>query len=134
MPTIANELVVVIVVVVVVVVVIQFQRTKCLFYKVAYKPSKLCLPVKLGSLQVNLDSFLKVKSSLVVVVVVVGQVVKGGKFDNFLLAGCFTALKYFIMIGLYIEVIAIIYGACTFVPPAGTWPGETNPPPAPAVA
>jgi hypothetical protein len=43
-------------------------------------------------------------------------------------------LKYIIMIFLYIGVICIIYGACTFVPPAGTWPGETIPPPAPAVA
>merc|ERR1719440_1935314 len=43
-------------------------------------------------------------------------------------------VKYFIMIGLYIGVIVIIYGACTFVPPAGTWPGDTIPPPAPAVA
>merc|ERR1719440_1210795 len=43
-------------------------------------------------------------------------------------------VKYFIMIGLYIGVIMIIYGACTFVPPAGTWPGDTIPPPAPAVA
>merc|ERR1719313_3143051 len=55
-------------------------------------------------------------------------------FDNFILAACFTVLKYLIMIGLYIGVICIIYGACTFVPPAGTWPGETIPPPAPAVA
>jgi septal ring factor EnvC (AmiA/AmiB activator) len=55
-------------------------------------------------------------------------------FENFILAGCFTVLKYFIMIGLYIGVICIIYGACTFVPPAGTWPGDKIPPPAPAVA
>ena len=55
-------------------------------------------------------------------------------FDNFILAGCMTALKYLIMIGLYVGVVCIIYGAYTFKPPAGTWPGETIPPPAPAVA
>merc|ERR1719252_491058 len=55
-------------------------------------------------------------------------------FDNFILAGCLTALKYLIMIGLYVGVVCIIYGAYTFQPPAGTWPGETIPPPAPAVA
>merc|ERR1719321_1726633 len=52
----------------------------------------------------------------------------------FILAGCMTALKYLIMIGLYVGVVCIIYGAYTFKPPAGTWPGETIPPPAPAVA
>merc|ERR1719252_544226 len=55
-------------------------------------------------------------------------------FDNFILAGCMTALKYIIMIFLYVGVVCIIYGACTFTPPAGMWPGETIPPPAPAVA
>merc|ERR1719463_261779 len=45
-----------------------------------------------------------------------------------------TALKYLIMIGLYVGVVCIIYGADTFKPPAGMWPGETIPPPAPAVA
>merc|ERR1719420_279650 len=55
-------------------------------------------------------------------------------FDNFILAGCLTVLKYLIMIGLYVGVVCIIYGACTFKPPAGMWPGETIPPPAPAVA
>merc|ERR1719240_1866814 len=38
------------------------------------------------------------------------------------------------MIGLYVGVVCIIYGAYTFKPPAGMWPGETIPPPAPAVA
>merc|ERR1719335_1080875 len=55
-------------------------------------------------------------------------------FDNFILAGCMTALKYLIMIGLYVGVVCIIYGAYTFKPPAGMWPGDTIPPPAPAVA
>ena len=34
------------------------------------------------------------------------------------------------MIGLYIGVICIIYGACTFVHLVGTWPGDKIPPPA----
>merc|ERR1719352_121453 len=55
-------------------------------------------------------------------------------FENFIVAGCMTVLKYLIMIGLYVGVVCIIYGACTFKPPAGMWPGETIPPPAPAVA
>merc|ERR1740127_110160 len=38
-------------------------------------------------------------------------------FDNFILAGCFTVLKYLIMIGLYVGAVAIIYGAYTYVPP-----------------
>jgi len=55
-------------------------------------------------------------------------------FDNFILATCFTVLKYFIMIGLYVGVICIIYGTVTFQPPQGTWPGNKVPPVAPAVA
>ena len=55
-------------------------------------------------------------------------------FDHFILAACFTALKYFVMIGLYVQIICFIYGAVTFVPPAGTWPGETFPPHAEVVA
>merc|ERR1719265_1855383 len=38
-------------------------------------------------------------------------------FDNFILAGCFTALKFLIMIGLYVGAVAIVYGAYTYVPP-----------------
>ena len=37
-------------------------------------------------------------------------------FDNFILAACSTALKYFVMIGLYVGMICIVYGAVTFVP------------------
>merc|ERR1719252_168921 len=40
-------------------------------------------------------------------------------FENFILAGCMTALKYVIMIFLYVGVVCIIYGAYTFKPPAG---------------
>jgi len=54
-------------------------------------------------------------------------------FDNFILAGCFTVLKFLIMIGLYVGVICIIYGTCTYVPPKGIWPGEKIPPVSPAV-
>jgi len=55
-------------------------------------------------------------------------------FANFILAVCFTVVKYFIMIGLYIGVVCIIYGACTYVPAAGIWPGDKIPPASPAVA
>merc|ERR1719313_338836 len=55
-------------------------------------------------------------------------------FSNWILAGCFTVLKYLIMIGLYVGVICIIYGTCTYVPPKGIWPGEKIPPVSPAVA
>ena len=37
-------------------------------------------------------------------------------FDNQILAICFTALKYFTMIGLYVGAIAAIYGIITFDP------------------
>ena len=46
-------------------------------------------------------------------------------FDHFIRAACFTVFKYVIMIGLYVGVICIIYGTCTFQPPAGTWPGDS---------
>jgi len=55
-------------------------------------------------------------------------------FDNFILAACFTVLKFLIMIGLYVGVICIIYGTCTYKPPTGIWPGEKIPPVSPAVA
>ena len=32
-------------------------------------------------------------------------------FVNFILPACFTALKYFVMIGLYVAMICFIYGA-----------------------
>jgi hypothetical protein len=38
-------------------------------------------------------------------------------FDNFVLAGCFTALKFLIMLGLYAGAVAIIYGAYNYEPP-----------------
>merc|ERR1719379_2641428 len=38
------------------------------------------------------------------------------------------------MIGLYVGAICIIYGTYTYVPPAGSWPGDTIPPVSPAVA
>merc|ERR1719326_2179704 len=37
------------------------------------------------------------------------------------------------MIGLYVGAICIIYGTYTYVPPAGSWPGDTIPPVSPAV-
>jgi len=56
-------------------------------------------------------------------------------FDNFILAGCFTALKFLIMIGLYVGAVAIVYGAYSYVPPSELRVHEGDVPPvAPAVA
>merc|ERR1719169_92562 len=38
------------------------------------------------------------------------------------------------MIGLYVGAVCVIYGTYTYVPPAGSWPGDTIPPVSPAVA
>merc|ERR1719478_42317 len=54
-------------------------------------------------------------------------------FENKFAALGFTILKYLIMIGLYVGAICIIYGTYTYVPPAGSWPGDTIPPVSPAV-
>merc|ERR1719482_1282947 len=54
-------------------------------------------------------------------------------FKNTIAAVCFTVLKYLIMICLYVGAICIIYGTYTYVPPAGSWPGDTIPPVSPAV-
>jgi len=65
-----------------------------------------------------------------------GDIAKDSKpFDNFILAGCFTALKFLIMIGLYAGAVAIIYGAYTYEPPQDirVHKGEL-PPVMPAVA
>jgi hypothetical protein len=54
-------------------------------------------------------------------------------FKNTILAGCFTALKFLIMAGLYGGVLAVCYGIVTYVPPAGVWPEGKTFPVAPAV-
>merc|ERR550514_2641235 len=54
-------------------------------------------------------------------------------FKNVCAAVGFTILKYLIMICLYIGAICIIYGTYTYVPPKGSWPGDTIPPVSPAV-
>merc|ERR1719316_447487 len=54
-------------------------------------------------------------------------------FSNKFAAIGFTVLKYLIMIGLYVGAICIIHGTYTYVPPAGSWPGDTIPPVSPAV-
>merc|ERR1719316_1527357 len=54
-------------------------------------------------------------------------------FSNKFAALGFTILKYLIMIGLYVGAVCIIYGTYTYVPPAGSWPGDTIPPVSPAV-
>merc|ERR1719380_257836 len=55
-------------------------------------------------------------------------------FKNTIAAVGFTVLKYVIMICLYVGAICIIYGTYTYVPPAGSWPGDTIPPVSPAVS
>merc|ERR1719313_557328 len=54
-------------------------------------------------------------------------------FKNKFAAVGFTILKYVIMICLYVGAICIIYGTYTYVPPAGSWPGDKIPPVSPAV-
>merc|ERR1719146_513921 len=44
-------------------------------------------------------------------------------FSNAIVAGCFTALKYLIMLGLYIGALVVVYGIINFEPPKGIWPG-----------
>jgi len=34
----------------------------------------------------------------------------------------FTALKYIILLMLYVGALGVVYGICTFVPPKGMWP------------
>jgi len=45
----------------------------------------------------------------------------------------FTALKYIILIMLYLGALGVVYGIITYVPPAGTWPEGKKFPVAPAV-
>merc|ERR1719262_2107302 len=54
-------------------------------------------------------------------------------FTNQICAIFFTLVKYFIMLGLYVGVICIIYGLYTYVPPKGIWPEGKQFPVAPAV-
>merc|ERR1719316_137000 len=54
-------------------------------------------------------------------------------FSNAILAGVFTALKFLIMLGLYVGALVVVYGIITFEPPKGTWPGDKIPPVSPAV-
>jgi len=55
-------------------------------------------------------------------------------FSNSTGAIVFTAIKYLILVGLYVGVLCVIYGIYTFEPPKGTWPGDKIPPVSPAVA
>merc|ERR1719386_412090 len=48
-------------------------------------------------------------------------------------AVAFTVLKYIILLMLYIGALGVVYGICTFKPPAGTWPEGKDFPVAPAV-
>merc|ERR1719454_56032 len=55
-------------------------------------------------------------------------------FTNWILAGCFTVLKFLIMIGLYVGALAIIYGTVNYVPEKEFAVHGELPPVAPAVA
>merc|ERR1719454_1770661 len=48
-------------------------------------------------------------------------------------AVAFTVLKYIILLMLYVGALGVVYGICTFKPPAGTWPEGKKFPVAPAV-
>merc|ERR1719159_1085416 len=54
-------------------------------------------------------------------------------FSNWMLAGIFTALKFLIMLGLYVGALVVVYGIINFEPPKGVWPGDKIPPVSPAV-
>jgi len=54
-------------------------------------------------------------------------------FKNQICAVFFTFVKYFIMLGLYVGVICVIYGIYSYVPPAGIWPEGKSFPVSPAV-
>merc|ERR1719262_1293212 len=49
-------------------------------------------------------------------------------FEQPIVAGCFTALKFLIMLGLYVGALVVVYGIINFEPPKGTWPGDVIPP------
>merc|ERR1719217_1691797 len=53
-------------------------------------------------------------------------------FQQPIIAGAFTALKFLIMLGLYVGALVVVYGIINFVPPAGLWPNGV-PPVSPAV-
>merc|ERR1719252_131425 len=64
-----------------------------------------------------------------------GDIAEDSKpFENWILAGCFTVLKFLIMIGLYVGAVAIIYGTVTYVPEKELAVHGELPPVAPAVA
>merc|ERR1719299_207206 len=54
-------------------------------------------------------------------------------FKNQICALAFTALKYIVLLMLYVGALGVVYGICTFEPPAGTWPAGKKFPVAPAV-
>merc|ERR1719465_290852 len=63
-----------------------------------------------------------------------GDIPKDAKpFAQPIVAGCFAALKFLIMLGLYAGALVVVYGIINFEPPKGTWPGDVIPPVSPAV-
>merc|ERR1719316_2566588 len=63
-----------------------------------------------------------------------GDIPKDAKpFEQPIVAGCFTVLKFLIMLGLYAGALVVVYGIINFELPKGTWPGDQIPPVSPAV-
>ena len=48
----------------------------------------------------------------------------GKPFGQSNIAGCFTALEFLSMLGLYIGALVVIYGIINFEPLSGIWPAE----------
>ena len=49
-----------------------------------------------------------------------GDIAKGYKpFEHPVVAGCFTVLKFLVLIGLYVGALVVIYGIINFQPPKG---------------
>merc|ERR1719335_2171554 len=42
-------------------------------------------------------------------------------FEQPIIGGCFTALKFLILLGLYAGALVVVYGIINFEPPKGTW-------------
>merc|ERR1719463_552559 len=55
-------------------------------------------------------------------------------FKNRICAIVFTVLKFLLLIGLYGGALGVVYGICTYEPPAGIWPAGQKFPVAPAVS
>eukprot|EP00747_Dinoflagellata_sp_TGD_P166494 gnl/TRDRNA2_/TRDRNA2_189359_c0_seq1.p1 gnl/TRDRNA2_/TRDRNA2_189359_c0~~gnl/TRDRNA2_/TRDRNA2_189359_c0_seq1.p1 ORF type:complete len:620 (-),score=53.14 gnl/TRDRNA2_/TRDRNA2_189359_c0_seq1:107-1966(-) len=52
--------------------------------------------------------------------------------DHRIVLRSLQAVRYVILLALYVGVTGVIIGMCIYKPPAGTWPGDSIPPPQPA--